>query len=1029
MDGNRAPCPDETTLLEYVAGRLPPPARDELIAHFQSCQLCEETVALLISSTLPAAPRAPHDDGVQRFELVQLLGSGGGGDVYRAYDRRLQRTVALKLLRSDGRRFLLEAQAQARVDHPNICKVFEIGMRGERPFIAMQYVAGRTIGAVAAEITLAERLRVLADVAAAVAAAHAQGIVHRDLKPSNIMVERTATGEWKPYVMDFGLARELSRDSVTESGVLVGTPMFMAPEQARGDGQRCDARTDVFGLGMTMYSVLVGRAPFVVRTATEALTAVLKAEPIPPRRIDPRFPADVQTILLKCLEKMPARRYESAAVLAQDLDLYLRGEPIRATPVRFVGRWSRRVRRHPRRAVLAALALATAALLGAFEVRARLSAAAHAELWRQLGEKAPQLKAQLRNAYLLPIHDVRAERQAVRLQMKQLEMELAHQHDVATTALVEYALGEAHLALREDEPALALLERAWAAGRRGADLDTALGRALTDRYVTEIEAARKIGDATRRKQRMDEIVARFRDPALSHLRAAVGTSDASPAYLEALILYDQERYADAAARAHQAFAAAPTQYEAGVLEANAQLWLGADAWNAGKQAEADQLFATAQATFARVIDVARSDDHVYLAKAFALLKQQVVHTDRGEIGVMPELDRAIEDARRIDPDNVAPLAMEAQVYGNQALMLFQRGGDFGPPLAKAFALVDEDLAHNPNEWNGYSAKCKALFVQTMVEARGKKDSSATIDRMIDVCAQFVKLNPIAPAYGFLANAYLSKADRESESGRDPEVSFAAAVHNYREAIAISPETEFIGNLGSAFVQNSDYEVAHDLDPNAEVTAGLETLNRALTTNRTAAMPRFSVGHLLLVQATYEAAHGKDPRASLARARKELLDGIAINHAYAAAFAYLVDADMVEAEFLMQQNQDPTAILNSARARVQKLERDFPTLRRDEGARVALLAARWQSQRGEPALALAAARAALLRACRQPCEDVRGLTLRAELELASAEDARVRHRSAAEAIARGAQLAAQALARDPRFARALKVKAALERLRD
>jgi tRNA A-37 threonylcarbamoyl transferase component Bud32 len=270
-----------------------------------------------------------------KYETAVLLGKGAMGEVYKAYDPVLQRFVALKYLRKDdpdlAERLLREARLQARVGHDLVCKVYEVGADEGRPFMAMEYIDGRTLEQLAPEMTLYEKLAVMRDVSEAVHSAHETGLIHRDLKPQNIIVERQPDGVFKPHVLDFGLAREYEASGTTETSGMAGTPAYMAPEQARGDVRLLDRRTDVYALGAVLFRLMVGRPPFE-GTHMDIAVRVLHAYPVPPRRLDPGLPADVETIILKCLEKEPQRRYQTAQALARDLQRFLDDQPIEARP-------------------------------------------------------------------------------------------------------------------------------------------------------------------------------------------------------------------------------------------------------------------------------------------------------------------------------------------------------------------------------------------------------------------------------------------------------------------------------------------------------------------------------------------------------------------------------------------------------------------------------------------------------------------------------------------------------------------------
>jgi len=254
--------------------------------------------------------------------------------VFEAFDPVLNRTVALKFLNPENSlwtdKFLRGGEAQARVNHEHVCPVYQSGMLEGKPYIAMQYVDGSTLGEASNQMTLEEKVRLMMQVAEAVDEAHRIGLVHRDLKPANILVQRTEGGEWKPYVTDFGLARELGRPGPTIIGTIAGTPSYMAPEQARGEVDRLDSRSDVYALGATLYDLLAGRPPFDGDTVIDVIIKVIDKEPPRLRRLDRSIPSDLEVIVSKCMQKQPELRYSSAKAFSQDLQRFLEHEPLEA---------------------------------------------------------------------------------------------------------------------------------------------------------------------------------------------------------------------------------------------------------------------------------------------------------------------------------------------------------------------------------------------------------------------------------------------------------------------------------------------------------------------------------------------------------------------------------------------------------------------------------------------------------------------------------------------------------------------------
>jgi serine/threonine-protein kinase len=308
---------------------------------------------LASATTLPPSPAAPPADrpNIPGYEILGELGRGGMGVVYKARQTGLGRLVALKMILAGAHagpqelsRFRREAEAVAHLQHPHIVQIYEIGDQEGRPYFSLEFVAGGSLAQRIAQRPLSPRqaAELVATLARAVHAAHEQGISHRDLKPANVLV--TVAGV--PKIADFGLAKCLhAGPNLTESGAILGTPSYMAPEQAGGKSKAIGPACDIYALGGILYELLTGEPPFQGPTPLETLMQVLSEDPVSPRRVCPQLPRDLEAICLKCLEKRPPQRYSSAQALADDLDRFLCRQPVRARAAGLFGRvwyWMRR---------------------------------------------------------------------------------------------------------------------------------------------------------------------------------------------------------------------------------------------------------------------------------------------------------------------------------------------------------------------------------------------------------------------------------------------------------------------------------------------------------------------------------------------------------------------------------------------------------------------------------------------------------------------------------------------------------------
>jgi tRNA A-37 threonylcarbamoyl transferase component Bud32/tetratricopeptide (TPR) repeat protein len=403
---------------------------------------------------------------IGEYELIETLGRGGMGIVFKARQVSLNRLVALKVIKDaefasahDLRRFQNEAEAVAQLDHPHVVPIYDVGEHAGRRYFSMKLIAGTSLDKRLADFRAHPRAAagLVSAVAEAVHHAHERGILHRDLKPANILLDERG----EPHVTDFGLAKRITTDSqLTHSGALLGTPLYMSPEQAEGSKVANTTATDVYGLGSILYALLAGRPPFVTSNLAEALDLVRQRAPEPPTRHNRDVPRDLEVICLKCLEKEPKGRYVSALAVAEDLTRWLQGVPIAARPAGLALRIQMWCRRNPLPAALAGM-LALAVVAGFAGVtwkwreadRERIKAATINELLtkRLLAQASPEFQPRGADVTVGELLD-RASAQLGGWLDGEPEVEAALRETIggAYLALAEYAKAERHLSAAVD---------------------------------------------------------------------------------------------------------------------------------------------------------------------------------------------------------------------------------------------------------------------------------------------------------------------------------------------------------------------------------------------------------------------------------------------------------------------------------------------------------------------------------------------------------------------------------------------------
>jgi serine/threonine-protein kinase len=863
----------------------------------------------------------------KHYRNLRFVAEGGMGRVFKAFDSSLKRVVALKFLRQDDpelvRRFVLEAQNQAKVDHPNICKVFEVGEWQGQSYIAMQFIKGETLEAAATGMNLVDKAKVMEAVAEAVHAAHRQGLIHRDLKPANIMVEPGERGP-KPTILDFGLARGLESTGMTMQGMIIGTVHYMAPEQARGEHQAVGRRTDVYGLGATLHRVLTGQPPFA---GTEGLEVVRRTmdEDLPSlTRLVPDLPQDLDTIVRKCLEKDPARRYESALAVAEDLRRWREGEPIlarRPTTLYLLTKWGRRNRLV---VVVAALALVGLLATGGAAIRSSALARAQARHAQHFGQEAERIEALLRYAHLLPPHDVGPELAQARARMATLEAEARRVGRLAEGPAA-YALGRSHLALGDAEKAKALLDEAWSGGLRTPEVALALGRALAATYELALDQAKALPSRELREARVKELVRSLRDPALARLREGAPAALEAPAYHEALVAFMGERWEEAQAKAREAILATPWLFEAKRLEG---LVLLARARNSQRPEDAIAFLSEAEAAFREARRLGPSDPESARGELRALTERasQELGSGRKVSGTLNLCREALARMSVLRPEDGEAPACLARVLAKQSELLPLADPRAQSARKEAQELSGRSMILEPSNPVVIAMRVPLLLVLGSAGRRNHgTDPLPWFQEALELARRGRQLRPQDPVFSALvAIACMRKMTWEMNTGTPPWMSFEEGLVQARALRDRFPELpSTYKSLATLWVERAEFERIHGLDPRPSVAAALEAVHAAEARGLRLSNPGWSLGDAYLIQGQYLLAVQGSGEAEFLKAAEAYRMAFRANPNLYPAFGGVAEALLGCAQGRLERQGDPQALLAEAKVNLDQMgQRDL-----------------------------------------------------------------------------------------------------------
>jgi tetratricopeptide (TPR) repeat protein len=768
----------------------------------------DDLARLTAQRLTPPPPEAIAVEGdatrqLAEFLLVERIGQGGAAEVLKAWDRSLGRWVAIKrpLTAFDTsaarERFQREALAVARLSHPHIVPVFRVGEADGRPYLVMPYIEGTTL-AHRPPASIRAALEVMRTAALAVQHAHQQGVVHRDLKPGNIILDK----DGRVFILDFGLGYLLAQETprITQPGDVMGTPAYMSPEQARGDAAARAPGTDVYGLGATLYFLLTGRAPFEGESFAELVGKVIRDEPVAPRRLRPDLPRDVQTVLLKAMDKDPRRRYASAGDLAEDLRRVLETEAINARSISLPARVVRRVRRHAVASLAAAATLAVVVVVAVAWRRLHNERSAAADAIRETARMSLQTALRLRRA-----GDYAGMLQTLPQLTSAYERAVAR---VPRMAEADYLMGRMYRALMQDQRALGFQERAL--GKDPGYVPALYERALlrSKLYGKDFTRGYKLADRLKAAAVSSTSVRASAPPERSDIEGQ--NPQLAPA--RELVMADLGRLQALRPGSTDALAASGIQayYEWRLDDARREL----------------------QKVVAR--DPDRDEGWEYL-------------------GLVAVRDRRLEDAERAFGDGLARDRGYLPYLERRCRVRIDRR-DFAGAIADGSQLS----AIQPDNVEGLACRATARALLAEEHAHQDRDSTAEFAAASADCQQAVRAAPerMDPwlACGIVRRLIASSRGR---AGEDPGPEFAAAEDMFSRALAIDPghPSPWRGR-GRTRSLRALHAIEHGGDPGDDLRAADADLTEAIRRDPRGWLGWCWRGELAAQRAHHRAEHGQ-----------------------------------------------------------------------------------------------------------------------------------------------------------------------------
>ncbi len=868
---------------------------------------------------------------IGRYQIISKLGEGGLSIVYKAFDPLLKRNVALKVLKVMDpfliKRFLKEARTQAGIEHENICKVYDFGEIDGIPFITMQFIEGLPLQEVVKDMSLEKQLIIIKKVADALQEAHKNGLIHRDIKPSNIMVEIKKDGEAKPYIIDFGLVKKIEEFDSTFPGMIVGTIGYMSPEQIKGKVEEIDGRADIYAIGALLFKIITGEPPFKGETF-EAFNEAIKEDPVPLRKLNKNIPRDVEAIVMKCLEKDPKQRYQSANELSEDIGRFLNGEPTKAKASSVFSKVMKKAKKNKTNFAVSSIALITTIFLITFIFFTQHRERIQRNLTIEFEQQIRYIEDNLWYTYSLPLHDIREEIETVKRRLEQIERRVRNLGGIALGPGY-YALGRGYFALRDYDRAKNYLELAWNEYKyRTPNVSYFLSLCLMMIYKMEDMRADRVADIEIRNKIKQEIKKEYLLRAIELTDKGRGAEIETWDFVEALKTFYDGKYLETLKKINLLKEKFPWFYDAKKLEGETYRKSGIELMQKGKKEEALYNFSLAEKV---LIDLSRnieSDPEIY--KTLSVLEIDIMELLIYYSGESPEeaFRKAVfyaENTLNIKPKDKDALNLLSHAYWRWGSYLLYKGSDPRDPLQKSTEFAEEVINLDPEDFFPYqNVATSSLEIGAYLISRGENPRQH-LKNAISYSEKAIKLNPADfQSYNNIGLSYWNIGKWELEAGRDPLPYFEKGIEILERCININPSFSSLKNtLGNIYMEKAYYEKINKIDPVPSLKKAKEKYEKAISLSPNIFLSFNNLAECLATEGEWKMERGLSPEPELINAREYLRKSLQIKQNFVWVYWSGAKLELIEAKWRMAKGDNPVPFFSKAFEFIKKAEEFDP----------------------------------------------------------------------------------------------------------